>query len=66
MANCGINFFDRHPSFFICKSAMNAPRMCKLCNGVNKSLNFFIFQLSKAGQRPLHTCQMQKGGVFEV
>jgi hypothetical protein len=29
-------------------------------------LNFFIFQLSKAGQRPLHTCQLQKGGVFEV
>ncbi len=28
------------------------------------SLNFFIFQLSKAGQRPLHTCQLQKGGVF--
>jgi hypothetical protein len=29
------------------KGAMNAARLCKLRNGVKKSLNFFYFQMEK-------------------
>jgi hypothetical protein len=32
------------------KGAMNAARVCKLRNGVKKSLNFFFFQWSKVNQ----------------
>jgi hypothetical protein len=32
------------------KGAMNAARLCKLCNGVKKSLNFFYFQWKKVDQ----------------
>ncbi len=32
------------------KGAMNAARLCKLCNGVKKCLNFFFFQWSKVDQ----------------
>jgi hypothetical protein len=34
------------------KAAMNAVRVCKLRNNVNKTLNFFFFQWPKAEQRP--------------
>jgi hypothetical protein len=33
---------------------------------LTKRLNFFIFQLPKAEQRPLHTCQLRRGRVFEA
>jgi hypothetical protein len=32
------------------KGAMNAARVCKLRNGVKKSLNFFFFQWPKVDQ----------------
>jgi len=32
------------------KGAMNAVRLCKLCNGVKKRLNFFYFQWKKVNQ----------------
>jgi hypothetical protein len=32
------------------KGAMNAPRLCKLRNGVKKRLNFFYFQRKKVDQ----------------
>jgi hypothetical protein len=32
------------------KGAMNAARLCKLCNGVKKRLNFFYFQWKKVDQ----------------
>jgi hypothetical protein len=32
------------------KGAMNAARLCKLRNGVKKSLNFFFFQWPKVDQ----------------
>jgi hypothetical protein len=47
------------------KATMNAPRICKLGNGVNKMPNFFFFQLPKAEQRHLRICQLWRGGVFE-
>jgi hypothetical protein len=34
------------------KAAINAARVCKLRNGVKKSLNFFFFHWPKAEQRP--------------
>jgi hypothetical protein len=30
-------FFDCHPSFSLVKAAMNAARICKMRNGVNKT-----------------------------
>jgi hypothetical protein len=32
------------------KGAMNAVRLCKLCNSVKKRLNFFYFQWKKVDQ----------------
>ncbi len=32
------------------KGAMNAVRLCKLCNGVKKCLNFFFLQWPKVDQ----------------
>jgi hypothetical protein len=32
------------------KGAMNAARVCQLCNGVKKRLSFFYFQLPKVDQ----------------
>jgi hypothetical protein len=42
MANCEINFFDYiiH-RFSLVKAAMNAPRICKMRNGFNKTPQFF-------------------------
>jgi hypothetical protein len=34
------------------KAAMNAARVCKLRNGVKKTLQFLLFSLAKGGQRP--------------
>jgi hypothetical protein len=48
------------------KAAVNAVRICKLRNVVKKRLNFFFFHRPKAEQRPLHTCQLWRGGVFEA
>jgi hypothetical protein len=45
--------------FSLVKATMHAPRICELCNG-------FFFQLPKVEQRPLHTCQLWRAGVFEA
>jgi hypothetical protein len=73
MKKFGINGQLRNKLFMIVihlsslvKAAINAPRICKLRNGVNKRLNFFFFQLPKAEQRPLRTCQLQRDQVFEA
>ncbi len=34
------------------KAALNAARVCKLRNGVNKTPQFLLFQWPKAEQRP--------------
>ncbi len=39
-------------SISVVKAAINAARVCKLRNGVKKSLNFFFFHWPKAEQRP--------------
>ncbi len=36
--------------FSLVKGAMNAARLCKLSNGVKKTLNFFFFQWPKVDQ----------------
>jgi hypothetical protein len=64
-----IHFFDRHPSFFLVKAAMNAPHRCKLrkegLTGIwhgaimlTKPIHFLSFQLPKAEQRPLRTSEL--------
>jgi hypothetical protein len=68
-------FSDCHLSFSLVKAAMNATRLCKLRkdyptgigNGamvLTKRLHFFIFQLPKAEERPLHTLQTAEGLSF--
>jgi hypothetical protein len=54
-----INGQMRNKHFFIViyhsllvKATMNAARVCKLSNGVQKCLNFLFFHRSKAEQRP--------------
>jgi hypothetical protein len=43
------------------KGAMNAARLCKLCNGVKKSLNFFFFKWPKVDQvRNEYSLQLSK------
>jgi hypothetical protein len=67
MKKFGINGQLRNKLFFIfvhrssiVKAAMNAPRICKIRN------QFLLFSIAKAEQRPLGTCQLRRGGVFEA
>jgi hypothetical protein len=64
MAKLQINFFIVIHHFSRVKATMNAPRICKLCNSVNKSPIFFIFKL-QAEQRQLRTCQFRRGRVLK-
>ncbi len=57
MKKFGFNSQMRNEPFLIViyhssllKGAMNAVRVCKLCNGVKKRLNFFYFQWPKVDQ----------------
>ncbi len=57
MKKFGFNSQMRNEPFLIViyhsslvKGAMNAARVCKLCNGVKKRLNFFYFQWPKVDQ----------------
>jgi hypothetical protein len=59
MKKFGFNGQMRNEPFFIVtyhsslvKGAMNAARVCKLCNGVKKRINFFFFQWPKVDQVP--------------
>jgi hypothetical protein len=48
MSKCGINLFlivIYHSS--LVRATMNAARVCKLCNGVNKTPQFLLFSLAK-------------------
>jgi hypothetical protein len=50
MAKCGMNIFLL--SFYhssLVKGAMNAARLCKLCNGVKKTPQFLLFSMEKGG-----------------
>jgi hypothetical protein len=46
--------------FSIVKAAMNAPRICKLRNAVNKKPQFLHFSIAKGEIRPLITCQLRR------
>jgi hypothetical protein len=35
------------------KAAMNAARVCKLCNGVNKTPQFLLFSMAKGGTKTI-------------
>jgi hypothetical protein len=57
MKKFGFNGQMRNEPFFIViyhsslvKGAMNAARVCKLCNGLKKRLNVFCFQWAKVDQ----------------
>jgi hypothetical protein len=39
--------------FSLVNGAMNAPRLCKLRNGIYKSLNFFISSIAKGGTKTM-------------
>jgi hypothetical protein len=45
MLNKPFLFVIYHSS--LVKAAMNAARFCKLCNGVNKTPQFFLFSMAK-------------------
>jgi hypothetical protein len=45
---------------------MNAPRICKLSNGVNKTPQFLNFSTSKGGTKTIAHCQLRRGRVFEA
>jgi hypothetical protein len=60
MKKFGINGQLRNKLFFIViyhfslvKAAMNAPCICKLCNGVNKTPHFLIFSIAKGGTKTI-------------
>jgi hypothetical protein len=39
--------------FSLVKAKMNAPRICKLCNGVNKMPQFHKFSTAKGGTKTI-------------
>jgi hypothetical protein len=56
MKKFGFNCQMRNEPFLIViyhsslvKGAMNAARVCKLCNGVKKTPHFFLFSMAKGG-----------------
>jgi hypothetical protein len=62
MANCGIHFFDHHPSFLtIEKAAMNALHIFKLCNGVNQKPQFLHFSTAKGGTKTIAHLSIAEG-----
>ena len=47
------------------KAAMNAVRICKLRNGVNKTPQFLLFSMAKGGTKTIAQCQLRRDRVFE-
>jgi hypothetical protein len=46
------------------KAAMNAARVCKLDNGVNKTPKFFLFSMAKGGTKTLSRLSIAEGSSF--
>jgi hypothetical protein len=46
------------------KGAMNAARVCKLCNGVKKRLNSFLFSQAKGGTKTIAHLSIAEGLSF--
>jgi hypothetical protein len=51
-----------HPS--LVKAAMNAARICKLCNGVKKKPQFLHFSLAKGGTKTTAHLSIAEGKSF--
>jgi hypothetical protein len=71
MKKLGINGQMRNKPFFIViyyfslvKAAMNAARVCKLCNGFNKTPQFLLFSMAKGGAKTIVHLSIAEG-VFE-
>jgi hypothetical protein len=39
--------------FSLVKAAMNAPHICELCNGFNKTAQFLLFSIAKGGTKTI-------------
>jgi hypothetical protein len=63
IANCRINLFIIH-HFSLVKAAMNAPRICKLRNDVNKTLPFLYFPIAKGGTKTIAHLSIAEGLSF--
>jgi hypothetical protein len=46
------------------KAAMNAARICKLCNGVNKTPQFILFSMAKGGTKTIAHWSFAEGSSF--
>ena len=46
------------------KGAMNAERICKLCNGVKKMPQFLLFSLAKGGTKTIAHLSTVEGWSF--
>jgi hypothetical protein len=65
MANCGINFFLMVIyRFSLVKAAMNAARVCKLRNSVNKTPQFLLFSIAKGGTKAIAHLSIAEGSSF--
>ncbi len=61
MAKCGINIFLLSS---LVKAAMNAARVCKLRNCVNKTPQFLLFSLAKGGAKNIAHLSIAEGSSF--
>jgi hypothetical protein len=71
MKNFGINGQMRNKLFLIIiyrfslvKAAMNAARICKLQNGVNKTPQFLLFSITKGGTKTIAHLSIAEGWSF--
>jgi hypothetical protein len=46
------------------KAAMNAARVCKLCNDVKKTPQFLLFSLAKGGTKTIAHFSIAEGSSF--
>jgi hypothetical protein len=51
--------------FSLVKAALNALRICKLHNGVNKTPQFLLFSIAKGRTKTMHL-SIARGRVFEA
>ena len=66
MAKCRKNFFFIVICFSLVKATMNAARVCKLRNGVNKTPQFLLFSIAKGGTKTIVHLSIEEGRAFEA
>ncbi len=64
MAKCGINFLIVIYCSSQVKAAMNAARVCKLRNGVNKTPQFLLFLMAKPRTKTITQLSIAEGLSF--